>query len=184
MSLSVSQNTGSLREIFAADIAFIRSDPSVGEHVLIKIARAVESFLANGARGARPVPRALVAAKREWRGENFVAKGTLEPVFVHEQMVVQIVASREFLWTKIATVFVNDFLGHPVVLPLVMRDILHHLAAYFTDMGDPHVYLLDMDAQVQFQFEPFPAIIAHEFWIHVAVHADLVILQPYLTFVL
>lgn len=176
MSFSMSQNTGSLREIFSTNVTFIRSDSSMGEHVLIKIAGTVENFLANRADGARSVFRALMAAKHEWRRENFVAKGTLESVFVHEQMVVQIVASREFFWTKIATVFVNDFLGRPVVLPLVMRDIFHYLATYFTDMGDSHVYLLDMDTQIQFQFETFPAIIAHEFWIHVAVHTDLMIL--------
>lgn len=84
MSLSVSQNTGSLREIFSTNVTFIRSDPGMGEHVLIKIAGAVESFLANRTGGARSVFSALMAAEREWRRENFVAKCTLESVFVHK----------------------------------------------------------------------------------------------------
>lgn len=184
MSLSMSQHAGSLCEVLSADVTLIRSDPSVSEHVLVEIAGVVEHPLADGASRARSVLRAFVTAEREGRGEDIVTEFALEAILVHEQVVVQVVTGREFLRAKIATIAIDDFLRHPLVLPFVMGDVPDDLAADFTDVRDVHVGLLDVDTQVDLQLETLPAVVAHELRIHGTVHANLVIFQTCLAFVL
>lgn len=184
MNLSMSQDARSLREILAADVAFVRPDASVSEHVLIKIALTGERFLADGARRTPSMFRALVTAERIRRGEHLVAQRTLEAVLVHQQMIVQVIAGCELLATKIATVLVNDPLGDPVVLPLVVRDVLHDLAANFTDVRDVQMCLLDVATQIDLQLETFAAVVAHVLWLYVAVHSNVMILQSNFTLVL
>ena len=184
MCLSMPQDAGSLREILAADVAFVRPDASVSEHVLIKIARACERSLADCARSAASMFRALVTAERIRRGEHLVAQRTLEAVLVHQQMIVQVIACCELLATEVATVLVNDPLGDPVVLPLVVRDVLHDLAANLTNVRDVQMCLLDVTAKIDLQLETFAAVVAHVLRLYVAVHADVMILQPNFTLVL
>ena len=92
-------------------------------------------------------------------------------------MVLQTVPRFESSGADTATIEGIGFLMF-LVFQLVVRDILHAHAAESANVSDVHVRPVDVKAQVQLQFEPLAAVVAREHRVHVAVLADLMILQP------
>lgn len=151
----------------------------------MKVAAAVERFTANRAgHHGGPVLRGLVPHQRALRRVYLVAVIALETDLVQQQVIVEIIAGGELLRALRATVTAAAGLRcRHLVPPFVVRHVLHQFTADLAYMAGVHVDLLDVQAEVHFQFKTFAAMVAHVLRLDVAVHADLVMPQSSFAFV-
>lgn len=175
----VSQQTGTLREVLLADVAPVRPDAGVREHMLVEIADGREGLLAEDASGdvAVTVLEALVTEEFARADELLAALFALEALLVQLEVAVQPTPVEELLATQVARVLVLDFAVAPLVPPLVALHVLDCLAAEAADLQLRRVRPLHVVRQVDLQLVAAAAVLADVARLVLAVVTDVVPLQ-------
>lgn len=175
-----------MREILLADVALVRSDTGMRQHVLIEVAAGREGFLTEYAgENLRLAMLEPLVAHQFTSSSIFLATLlALEAFLVQSQMIVQPAPVMELLATQMASVFVLHLLVAFLVPPFVAFHVFHLLAAKSTDLQLRDVGPLHVVRQVDLQLVTATAVLAHVLRLVVAVGTHVVPLQAVLAFVL
>lgn len=158
----VSEKTRSLREVLLADVAPVRPDARVREHVLIKVARGEESSLAQYTRRDLrfAVFKAFVTLQFPTSHALFTALLALKPLLVKHQMTVQPAPVMEHLAAQVTRVLILGIPVSTLMPPLVCLDILHFFPAVPTDLQLRGVSPFHVVSQVGLQLVTPPTMLA------------------------
>lgn len=179
------QQTGALREVLLADVAFVRPYAGMGEHMLVKIANGQERFLAQDTSGDIPLAVLETFVTRELASATILLAANLafKAFPVLHQMIVQSASVVELLAAQVTRIFILDLAISLLMSPLVVFDVLDLLAAEAANLQVRHVGSLHMMGQIDLQLVTTTTMFANVSRFVIAVGANAMSSQSLVTFV-